>query len=255
MEIFTKEDFYSQFREEEFKKYDKLLDFITKGLLKQTKKEFEVVIAGGAIRDLYFCSIPKDVDVFVLTDKDQGSWGLNTGDIYDLILNNNVFPGEISIEPNGESEKHYESDFEVIGNLSWFELFSSTPIQIIYSNRTSVMDLISSFDWNICQAAYTSKKTLFANSDLATYIATNTNDWTEHGWNKNDIPFILKFNTSCKADPKSILRRGLNFEKKYDSHITQNSLDELCWRILDGSKEKLHKKFDCESFLQEIEGK
>lgn len=119
-----------------FPHYDELLHiFMTKLQL----KPHELYMAGGAIRDALLCRTPKDIDLFITTEKmyDHDDIVKNITEIDDLQI------------------LKYLTDEETNGYSNVDLIYKNYKIQIMNNYPNYSLDkLMSEFDYDICQYGY-----------------------------------------------------------------------------------------------------
>ena len=177
-------------RVREFGPYYRTIDYLSRALLPH-----KVVIAGGAIRDMFMVGehMIKDYDVWVL--------GVDEG--IDVALDQKLrevyehTAGVAAAHPNFIT-KDYEKlffgrpRFNIV--LPWVP--EGRPTQIMYSPVKTMAELVSAFDWRACSFG-------FDGNELIT-------DGTADFDNKQ-----LSLNDTKLGSPRNTLRRGFRIEEKY----------------------------------------
>jgi tRNA nucleotidyltransferase/poly(A) polymerase len=150
------------------------------------------VIAGGAVRDLTIHRKPKDWDVFVLGQPNSSAMLSAIGDLYEF---------EESSDSSDPSPGHSTLSIDLEGE----------KVQLISSPCNTLMELLDTFDWNIC---------LFG---FDTGLVLHEKCWKGGGAD-------LKLHTVTY--PLSTLRRGFRFCDRYNLLMDKEDIRRLCSYVM-----------------------
>lgn len=180
-------------------------------------------IAGGAVRDILLHRKPKDIDIFICGIDDWTKKGrlefrkkLNLAQIYYEIATSNL--------PWHKYEKFLL--LTVIWKMSAQFKKEELEIQFCGFPEKSINSLLQTFDWEICQFAYTPG--LLYYTDKAQRLIDKINSYSLEDLEYR--PFAMKL--SNVQFPISNLRRGFKFENRYPIKLHYNSIIKLCKEVL-----------------------
>lgn len=184
------------------------IEHITPPTLAAVYTEFEsrlghlgkVVIAGGAVRDYLLERTPKDFDVFVLTDA-----------VCDELKAAALSNLEDLDQPTDPKWNYGLSD-----GFSGTYIWRGAYVQVMFVDFQSTEELLASFDWNITRYAFDgeimTEEPIFYNTDGKAYLRD------------------LILTSGYIRWPRSSMRRGLDFAKRYRLRLRRNDL----LRLVDG---------------------
>lgn len=161
----------------------------------------DLYFAGGCVRDYHLGLKPRDYDLFVLnsgTDKNtlrQQMFKPHRREIVNFTE---------AAKPVNSSSKWVARNININGDL----------IQVIWSPKKTIHELMEAFDWNICQYAYGE-----VNSRLQFIHTTHPRQLIKDKKLKLIEPGEI---------PASCLRRGFLFSDRYNMYIDRPSLKTLC---------------------------
>lgn len=156
----------------------------------------DVVLAGGAIRDMYIDgpSLISDYDVFVMGVKETDIPVLDEkAHAASKRLHEMCREAETISYGGGPKQKFH------IPKTTWKLPFvpGAKPVQIMYSPRENMRDLVSHFDWRVCSFGF----------DGETVITDGVEDFRQHR---------LSLNLDNRLpSPKSTLSRGFRISTKF----------------------------------------
>lgn len=192
-----------------FPEYDDLLKMFMVNL---GLKKDEIYIAGGAIRDALLGRQPKDVDMFITTEKIYSSLDIvekltGIDDLKILTYDNTI-------------ARHDYSNVDI--------LFKNTKIQIInrYVNY-SLQNLILEFDYDICQYGYYQGGDVVYTTEGAKVLMSmlqimelSPNDFLDpNKW--PELEFVRVNNVERN------LKRGIIFEHRYKVKLNKETFKTL----------------------------
>ena len=165
----------------------------TTDFLERALRPHKVVIAGGAIRDMYM--------VGEAMIKDYDAWVLDVEEVHvpqiDKALQE-AYRGMSTIYPADSNWTDYpqRTFHSPKANIIFPWVPGKKPTQIMYSGYKTIEELIANFDWHCCAFGLQSEK-------LLTDGITDFNEGR------------LSLNETTIHNPKSTLRRGFHLEQKY----------------------------------------
>lgn len=164
----------------------------------------ECYFCGGSVRDTLMDKTPKDYDFFILSSKTYTDCHV---DITNKIVESNLKEVKSDLEFH-KSEPFMITQIEIDGDL----------IQIMWSPRKDINDLLDSFDWNVSLFSY-----------------------GQNGYENREKIENIGLNKELKLQkitfPKSSLRRGFRFSERFGMIINKEDFNKLIERIyIDNSK-------------------
>lgn len=255
------------------KSIEKALEIIN--FLKPLEQFGKIVCAGGAVRDALFNlpNPPKDYDIFIIDSKKyrDEECVLKRKSIKKFIKNYLSDNPKFSLEEEGWVDEY--GDFPV-ANLQAKQ--SSEKIQIMFRHNTICeLDLVDSFDWNICSCFITTEKEKYSigrgsffpieidsrgrraffnkASDLKRLSLFSdprsklviSKDFEEVQVVENSLIHIALNKDANISRPMVSLRRAFSFSnkfsKKYEVRIQKKSLELLSKKIYDSSMSSNYK--------------
>lgn len=192
-----------------FPEYDDLLEML---MSKLTLRKDEIYIAGGAIRDALLGRQPKDVDIFITTEKNYSS--------LDIIEKLTGINGLQILTYGDTTERHDYSNVDI--------LFNNTKIQIMNSYvGYSLENLILGFDYNICQYGYYYGGNVVYTTEGAKVLMSmlqimelSPNDFLDpNKW--PELEFVRINNVERN------LKRGIIFEHRYKVKLNKETFKTL----------------------------
>jgi hypothetical protein len=150
------------------------------------------VIAGGAVRDTLIGREPKDYDVFVNCSEKEAE--KITSHMFGLKMRD--------VPESHKSEPFLKGTWEVDG----------VDVQVMWTPKTTIEELMSGFDWNVCLFAFDG---VFHQREEVTNIAAGKS---------------LRLVTITY--PISTLRRGFRFSERFGMKLERSDLFAICKRVM-----------------------
>lgn len=178
------------------RKYEPFVETLT-WFLDVLPDDTSVIIAGGAVRDLYVLQDPKaikDIDLWILGVSEQNSQPLQDMLATAYLPYTDNPPVAIDVGPSGGGGGPAWAPHLPLANLTF--PWCPVPCQLMFTEHATAADLLFHFDWRACAFAFDGERVLIPGMrdfDIATLTLTPS-------------PILY---------PKSTLRRGFAFEWKY----------------------------------------
>ncbi len=162
--------------------------------MKKTLPDFRFVIAGGAVRDSLIYRKPKDYDLFILDEQDKQHTQTK---VYEYCNSLEMLEANINA-----SSRHVVKQIRIGDDI----------VQIIWTNKKTVNELLDSFDWNISLFAYDGERVI-SREDI-------------HNINPGKELYLQNV-----TDSISSLRRGFIFSDRFKMKIRDSDLIKLCKNV------------------------
>ena len=198
-----------------------VLSGVRRGITWSTSDNFDIYIAGGAIRDYVYCKhnnidenkMIKDLDVFILPHSkvaESKLWKdflscLTSYDYRNLLIDR--------IEPFASNDmSKYHADFTIINNLKF--TFAPYPTQIILRKGiTKVNELFDEFDWSVCQIATDGEKVFATHKCI------------------DNLEFKTPMKLTNEKGALRTLKRGFNLSHKLGLEVDHDDTIKLCEKL------------------------
>jgi hypothetical protein len=162
----------------------------------------KIVIAGGAVRDTLMGKTPKDWDVFIL----QGvEFDFNKA-------KDEVAKKVADLSPIPPVVTWHKSEPYLCATIKW----NDAEIQILSNPSETVLDLLASFDWNVCLFAFDGE---YHCGELIENIGVGKS------LRLNKLTF-----------PISTLRRGFRFSERFMMKFERDEIVTICKAIIEKDK-------------------
>lgn len=165
-------------------------------------------VAGGAVRDELMGRTPKDFDLFLL-------W---LGDFKFKEIKEQLLPRLEGLSVKKPVVEWHKSEPYLVADLD----VNGTDVQVMVNPAKSPMELIESFDWNVC---------LFAKDQAG---VTQLEDIANIGPGKDLKLHAVRF-------PLSTLRRGFRFSERFHMRLRNEDVVSLSRQIITNFESKRDK--------------